>query len=88
MFKRESEFSVKVCNPSHQTPSKIADPGKVRLGGIGPSFGSVQVAPAQIRDGGKVRLGGIGPSLGPVKATPVQIRDGGKVRLGEIGSAI
>ena len=53
MFKRENEFSVKASNPSApQTPSRIADPGKVRLGGIGPSFGSVRVAPAQIRDGG------------------------------------
>jgi hypothetical protein len=77
MFKRENEFSVKASNPSApQTPSRIADPGKVRLGGIGPSFGSVRVAPAQIRDGGKVRLGGIGPSLGPVRAAPVRIRDG------------
>jgi hypothetical protein len=49
MSKRESKFSLQSRNPSaHQTPPNIIDLGKVRLDGIGPSFGPVQIAPEQI----------------------------------------
>jgi hypothetical protein len=64
MSKRESKFGLQSCNPSaHQTPPNIIDLGKVRLDGIGPSFGPVQIAPEEIRDSRKVRLGGIGPAI-------------------------
>jgi hypothetical protein len=64
MSKRESKFSLQSCNSSaHQTPPYIMDPGKIRLDGIGPSFGPVQITPGEIRDSRKVRLGGIGPAI-------------------------
>ena len=64
MSKRESKFSLQSCNPSaHQTLPNIIDLGKVRLDGIGPSFGPVQTAPEEIRDSRKVRLDGISPAI-------------------------
>jgi hypothetical protein len=36
-------------------PASVADAGKVRLGGEGPSFGPLRAAPAITADNGKVR---------------------------------
>ena len=49
-------------------PASVADAGKVRLGGEGPSFGPLRAAPAITADNGKVRLGGESPSFGPIRA--------------------
>lgn len=47
-----------------QIPAKIADNGKVRLGGASPNL-PIRIAPASVADSGKVRIGGASPNLPP-----------------------
>jgi hypothetical protein len=61
-----------------QIPMNVADSGKVRLGGVAPSFPSTSV-----KDSGKVRLGGVAPSL-----PATSVRDSGKVRLGGVAPSL
>jgi hypothetical protein len=53
-----TEASARACNDVVRRfpPLRIADSGKVRVGGQGPCF-----RPASIVDKGKVRVGGQGP---------------------------
>jgi hypothetical protein len=47
-----------------KTPSsRVADNGRVRIGGTSPSLPPATTAPARIADNGKVRIGGTSPSL-------------------------
>jgi hypothetical protein len=43
--------------------TKIADAGKVAMGGYAPSLPKVRVAPKSTADAGKVAMGGHAPSL-------------------------
>jgi hypothetical protein len=46
-----------------ETPAKITDAGKVRIGGYFPSLPPVRPIPANVADGDRVRLGGYFPTL-------------------------
>jgi hypothetical protein len=63
MQKHEPKISMEV----RRSPARIADAGKVRIGGESPSFGPVRMAAANTADAGKVRIGGESPSFGPVQ---------------------
>ncbi|MGI9492925.1 MAG: hypothetical protein ACR2QF_11055 [Geminicoccaceae bacterium] len=47
-----------------ESPSpEIEDNGKVRIGGVSPSFQPIKVSPRAVQDSGKVRIGGTSPAL-------------------------
>jgi hypothetical protein len=62
--------------------SRIADTGKVRIGGTSPSLPPAGTAPTSVADNGKVRIGGTSPSLPPAGTAPARVADNGKVRIG------
>jgi hypothetical protein len=61
--------------------TKIADGGKVVMGGKAPAL-SAPKSQKRVADAGKVAMGGHAPSLPKVRVAPKSTADAGKVAMG------